>query len=120
MIEGNLVAACEQERYTLDKHSRLFPIDAINDCLNKGGLTIADVGEIAFGSDPEACIRRTYLEAAVKDPKRVGMLIQEFDRIKEMYYIEEIIRQKTGFHEKITFFDHHLAHLSSSYYLFSY
>ena len=75
MIDGKLVAACEQERYTLDKHSRLFPVDAIQDCLRKGGVTMADVTEIAFGGDPQACIRRTYLEAAIQDPKRVGMMI---------------------------------------------
>lgn len=116
MADGRLLAACEQERYTLDKHSRLFPMDAIDDCLRKGGLTMVDVDEIAFGGDPEACIRRTYLEAAIKDPQRVGMMIQEFDRIKEMFHAEEIIREKTGFSGKISFFDHHLAHLASSYY----
>lgn len=116
MVNGKLVAACEQERYTLDKHSRLFPIDAINDCLKKGGKTLADVNEIAFGGDPEACLRRTYLEPALKDYKRVGMLIQEFDRIKEIYHTEDLIREKTGFQGKISFFDHHLAHLASSYY----
>lgn len=116
MVDGKLLAACEQERYSLDKHSRLFPVDAINDCLDKGGLTMADVDEIAFGGDPEACIRRTYLEAAIHDPKRVGMMIQEFDRIKEMFHVEEIIREKTGFQGKISFFDHHLTHLASSYY----
>jgi len=116
MVDGKLLAACEQERYTLDKHSRLFPVDAIKDCLRKGGLTMNDIDELAFGGDPEACIRRTYLETAVKDPKRVGMMIQEFDRIKEMYHTEQIIREKTGFKGKITFFDHHLAHLASSYF----
>lgn len=116
MVNGQLVAACEQERYTLDKHSRLFPTDAINDCLRKGKLTMADIDEIAFGGDPQACIRRTYLEAAIRNPKRVGMLIQEFDRIREMYEIENIIRAKTGFNGPISYFDHHLTHLASSYF----
>ncbi len=116
MVDGKLIAACEQERYSLDKHSRLFPTDAIQDCLRKAKLTMADVDEIAFGGDPEACIRRTYLEAAIRDPKRVGMMIQEFERIKEMFNVEEIIREKTGFTGKISYFDHHLTHLASSYY----
>ena len=116
MVDGKLLAACEQERYTLDKHSRVFPVEAIHDCLHKANLTMDDVDEIAFGGDPEACIRRTYLETAIKDPRRVGMMIQEFDRIKEMYNTKEIIRKKTGFQGKISFFDHHLAHLASSYF----
>lgn len=116
MVDGRLVAACEQERYTLDKHSRLFPVEAIQDCLRRAGLSMADVNEIAFGGDPQACIRRTYLEAAIKDPARVGMMIQEFERIKEMHGVEVLIRSKTGFAGKITFFDHHLTHLASSYF----
>ncbi len=116
MVDGKLVAACEQERYTLDKHSRLFPLDALRDCLKMGGKTLADVNEIAFGGDPQACLRRTYLEPALHDYKRVGMMIQEFERLKEIYRTEEIIREQTGFQGNISFFDHHLTHLASSYY----
>ena len=33
MIDGNLLAACEEERYDKIKHSRNFPINLILDCL---------------------------------------------------------------------------------------
>ena len=33
LIDGKIVAACAQERYTRDKHSRNFPKEAVNDCL---------------------------------------------------------------------------------------
>ena len=36
--KGEIVAACEQERYSKLKHTREFPIDAINDCLKIGKL----------------------------------------------------------------------------------
>jgi carbamoyltransferase len=72
MRDGKIIAACEQERYTLDKHSRLFPIDALRDCLKMGGITYDEVDEIAFGGDPEACLRRTYLEPALHDFRRLG------------------------------------------------
>ena len=116
MVDGKLIAACEQERYTLDKHSRVFPMDAIRDCLRAGGITMDEVDEIAFGGDPEACLRRTYLEPALEDFQRVGMMIQEFERIKEIYHTEDLIREKTKFKGPISFFDHHVAHLASSYY----
>ena len=31
-INGEIIAACEQERYDKVKHSKKFPIDAIKDC----------------------------------------------------------------------------------------
>ncbi len=116
MKDGRLLAACEQERYTLDKHSRLFPTEAIADCFRRAGVAMADVDLLAFGGDPAACIRRTYLEAAIRDPNRVGMMIEEFERIKEMYRIEDTLRGKTGYAGDIRYYDHHLAHLASSYY----
>ena len=48
MRDGELIAACEQERHTLDKHSRKFPVDAINDCLLRGRVSIDEVDEINF------------------------------------------------------------------------
>ena len=51
MIDGELIAACAQERYTHDKHSRLFPKDAALDCLHIGGITIDEIDEIAFVND---------------------------------------------------------------------
>ena len=38
MRDGCLLAASEQERYSLDKHSRRFPLDAIQDSLSKAGV----------------------------------------------------------------------------------
>ena len=52
MVDGELVAACEEERYTKMKHSREFPSKAIDDCLHLGGVGIEDIDEIAFGFDP--------------------------------------------------------------------
>ena len=51
MINGELVSACAQERYSLDKHSRQFPIDAINDCLSIGGIPISNIDQIAYCSN---------------------------------------------------------------------
>ena len=57
MINGEVVAACEQERYTRDKHSRLFPIDAVKDCLSIADISINDVDMIAVTWLPKLQIR---------------------------------------------------------------
>ena len=53
MKDGILIAACEEERYIKQKHTRDFPINAINDCLKKANLSINDVDEITLSYDPE-------------------------------------------------------------------
>ena len=52
MKDGTLIAACEEERYTKQKHTRDFPKNAINDCLKKANLSINDVTEITLSYDP--------------------------------------------------------------------
>ena len=116
LVDGKLVAACEQERYTLDKHSKRFPIDAIRDCLRIGKITLDDVGVIAFGGNPQVSLTRTYLETALKDYRRVGMLIGEFEKFSRIYNVENTLRQETGYTGPVKYYDHHLAHLASSYY----
>ena len=116
MVDGRIVSACEQERYTHDKHSRLFPNNAIKDCLKIANITINDVTEIAFGSDPIHSIKETYLRTALENSERIGFLIADIEKIKERFGMEERIRQETGFNGPIVFCRHHLAHLASTYY----
>ena len=50
LVDGELVAACAQERYTYDKHSRRFPKEAAIDCLRIGGINIDEVDELALAT----------------------------------------------------------------------
>lgn len=116
MINGEIIAACSQERYTRDKHSRKFPIDAINDCLSIGKISITDVDEIAFVNDYKKYIREVYLRTALDSDHRLDFLINDIDRIKHVYNIEEFIRKQLDFKKKINFYNHHMCHLASAYF----
>jgi carbamoyltransferase len=116
MVDGIVVAACEQERYTGAKHTREFPSEAILDCLRIAHLTLDDVNEIALGFDPILSIRETYLKPALTEPSRIGFLIADIDRIRERFGMEFLIREKTGFQGPISFHRHHFAHVASAYY----
>ena len=116
MINGEIIAACSQERYTRDKHSRKFPIDAINDCLSIGKISISDVDEIAFVNDYKKYIREVYLRTALDSDHRLDFLINDIDRIKHVYNIEEFIRKQLDFKKKINFYNHHMCHLASAYF----
>jgi len=116
MINGKLIAACEEERYSLEKHSRAFPEGAIDDCFKLGSITWEDVDEIAYAFDGIYSIKETYLKSALENNKRIEFLINDIDKIKETYFIEEYIREKTGFNGTIEFYNHHECHLASCYY----
>jgi carbamoyltransferase len=116
VIDGKLIAACEEERYDKIKHSRNFPLNSILDCLKISKLSINDIDEIAFGLIPEKKIEKLYINAILEDPKKIKLFIQNIKKIHEFSSIEQLIRTKIGFKKKINFYDHHECHLASTFY----
>ena len=116
LIGGKLVAACAQERYTRDKHSRLFPKEAALDCLMIAGIKIDQVDEIAFVDDLKLHIRNIYLKPAIESDERLDFLFKDIDRLKEMNDMDQIIRKNLNYKGIINYYRHHLCHVASSYY----
>ena len=116
MCDGQLVAACEEERYNGEKHSREFPAEAARDCLKQAQLSISDVNELAFAFDPIYHVQERYLRPAVEDGNEICRIIDDIERIKENLTTETLIRNRTEFSGPITFYKHHLCHLASAYF----
>ena len=116
LIDGKLVAACTQERYTRDKHSRLFPNEAVMDCLAIAGITIDQVDEIAFVNDIKSKIRGTYLKPAIESDERLDFLFNNIEKMIRTKNIDQIIRKNLNYKGVINFYKHHLCHIASSYY----
>lgn len=116
LVDGALVAVCEQERYSRDKHSGRFPADAIADCLKLAGFTLRDVVEVAVATDFVQLVRETYIRPALDDDHRLKFLLGDLERIREMCGIPERIRGELGLTCDVIVHKHHLCHLASAYY----
>jgi len=112
----DILAACEQERYDNQKHSRQFPIDAIKDCLRIAGVSINKIDQIAFGCDYPDLINKMYLEPALKSSEKLDLLINDINQVKILKNIHNLTREKLNFSGAIINFRHHLCHLASAYY----
>ena len=53
-VDGKLIAAIEEERFSRIKHQAGFPFKAIDFCLQTAGLRYRDVDYFAIGRDPDA------------------------------------------------------------------
>ncbi len=111
-----IIAACEQERYSKKKHTREFPIDAINDALKIGNINIKKIDIICVGFLPMRYINEFFLKPVLDDPKKLNFLLQGANRINENLNLENTIRKKLKFKKKILFKSHHLCHLASAFY----
>lgn len=63
LVDGQLVAAAEEERFNRIKHSAGFPTQAIQACLKLGGLEARDIEHVAIVRDPRARLLRKALYA---------------------------------------------------------
>lgn len=67
IVDGEIVAAAQEERYTRKKHDRDFPVHAIEYCLSAGGLKPDQLDYVGFYDKPLLKFQRllkTYLAYA--------------------------------------------------------
>ncbi len=117
VIDGELIAACAQERYTLDKHSRRFPLEAAMDCLRMGNIAMDDVHEIAYVNDLNDKIREVYLRPALESNERLAVMFNDLEKIVQNYKTPEIVRKALNYHGPINYYRHHLCHVASAYFV---
>ena len=118
MINGKLIAACEEERFNKKKHTREFPINAINDCLKQANLSIHNIHEITLSYDPKL-LKINNFENLIH-PTRNRFKIHDLEKLRNLrkqdFDLEDFVRNELKFSGKITSHLHHLCHLASCYY----
>jgi carbamoyltransferase len=109
VIDGELIAAAEEERFTGRKHTGDFPIHAIRFCLAEAGIDIAEIDQIAHGFDYSP-LRNLYSA----DEVSARLYREVFSREA---LLAQVRRDLPGFPEsKIFSVGHHLAHAASAAY----
>jgi carbamoyltransferase len=57
-LDGSILAAAQEERFTRVKHDPVFPVHAINYCLQHAGIEEEDIGSIVFYEDQDLALDR--------------------------------------------------------------
>ena len=109
LIDGELIAAAAEERFSRKKHTGSFPSGAIAYCLSEAGLSLGDIDEIAHSFDYEP-IRTAYS----LDPISYQLYREVFSR-------ESILAQVHGHLnafpvDRVKHVNHHLAHAATAYF----
>jgi carbamoyltransferase len=109
LVDGELVAAAEEERFNGKKHTGDFPIHAIQYCLAEAGIALGEIDEIAHGFN-----YAPYCELYLKDKVSAEVYNQVFSRDA---LLEQVRHDLPGFSEhKVFSVGHHLAHAASAAY----
>ncbi len=52
VVDGEIIAAAQQERFSRKKHDSSFPADAVKYCLKQANIKLTDVSYIVFYDNP--------------------------------------------------------------------
>ena len=124
LIDGNLISAVQEERFSRIKHDHRFPTESIKFILNNSNISLKDIDYIVFYEKPFLKFERlleTYLSFAPKGFKSFAKSMPLW--IKEKLFMKKMIL--TSLKEldldfsddnKLFFSEHHLSHAASTYF----
>jgi carbamoyltransferase len=117
VVDGQIIAAAQEERFTRKKHDSSFPINAINYCLKERNINIGDLNLIAFYDKPFIKFERILETAFTYAPRGISQFMEAIPScLKQKLWVSEIIRKDLGFNGKIIFAGHHESHAASAFY----
>jgi len=119
VIDGELINAVEEERFTRIKHWAGFPIQSIKFCLKNSNLRISDIDKISLNFDPNANLLKKILFIIKKRPS-LSLIVDRLKRKKKYQSIKTILDKEftdDKFKGDIENIEHHYAHLSSAYHV---
>src|SRR5437870_6705205 len=124
IVDGRIVAAAQEERFSRKKHDSRFPHQALAYCLQEGAISLGEVDYVAFYDKPFLKFERlleTYLAFAPKgfSSFRMAMPIWLKEKLFQKSLLGKELR-KIDAHWKaparLLFTEHHLSHAASAFY----
>jgi carbamoyltransferase len=123
IIDGEIIAAAQEERFTRKKHDPSYPTNAIKYCLAEAKLSLDQLDFIAFYDKPFLKFERlleTYVASAPKGFQSFRISMPVWLREK-LFLKNALIREIKKTHQnfdsaKLMFGEHHFSHAASAFY----
>ena len=123
VVDGEVIAAAQEERFTRKKHDPSYPACAIDYVLSEAGLTLDKVGHVVFYDKPFLKFERlleTYVAYAPKGLKQFSMAMPVWLREK-LFLKAQLTKnlkklEKEFDAERLLFGEHHFSHAASAFY----
>jgi carbamoyltransferase len=121
IVDGEIIAAAQEERFTRKKHDSSFPVKAVKYVLDESGIDNSDLLAVVFYEKPLIKFERlleTYHAFAPRGIKSFLTAIPVW--VKEKLFMKKMLRTelekicKGNYH--LLFPEHHLSHAASAFY----
>ena len=118
LVDGEVVAAAQEERFTRKKHDAGFPARAVEYCCREAGIDPADLDYVAFYEKPLTKFERlleTYFAYAPAGFASFRLSMPLW--LKEKLFTRRTLRGALpGFKGPLVFPDHHESHAASAFF----
>ena len=118
VVDGDIVAAAQEERFTRRKHDHAFPVHAIRYCLDEAGIAPEALDYVGFYDKPFLKLERlleTYLSYAPRGFRSFLRFVPLWTKQK-LHLPREIARGLPGYRRQIVFTEHHESHAASAFF----
>jgi len=124
LVDGNIIAAAQEERFSRKKHDPRYPFNAIKYVLEEAKLKLNEVDHIVFFEKPFLKFERlleTYMAFAPKGFKSFSLSMPIWLREKlfqKKFLYDKLKQHDENFNDisKINFSEHHYSHAASAFY----
>lgn len=120
VVDGAVVAAAQEERFTRKKHDYSFPTHAVNYCLQEQGIAPEDLDYVSFYDKPLTKFERlleTYLAFVPRGYRSFRKAMPLW--LKEKLHLPREMRRglRGRYQGRFVFTDHHESHAASAFFL---
>ena len=124
IIDGKIIAAAQEERFTRIKHDSSYPFNAINFVLKFAKIKLSNIDHVIFYEKPFLKFERlleTYVAFAPRGFKQFSKAMPKWlkERLFQKSLLINFLKQHDKnfkFENKLNFSEHHLSHAASAYY----
>jgi carbamoyltransferase len=124
VVDGEIVAAAQEERFTRRKHDARFPAQALAWCIEAGGVAPRDIDHVVFYDKPFLKFERlfeTYLAFAPRGFTSFAKALPVWlkDKLFQKRQLARALEATLGpgdWERKLLFSEHHLSHAASAFF----
>lgn len=115
--DGEIIAAAQEERFSRDKHDASYPGQAIEYCLDAGGVGVEDLDHVGFYDKPMLKFERILESYLGVVPRGFRSFLKAGPLwIKEKLFTDRDLKEALGWDREILYPEHHESHAASAFY----
>ena len=125
VVDGNILAAAQEERFTRKKHDAGFPENAVRFCLEHAGLSLSELDVVVFYDKPFVKFERLLETYIANVPNGFRSFLSAMPVwLKEKLYLKSLLKRELSLLENhktkeippLLFTQHHQSHAASAFF----